>query len=85
MAGCVTGKKVYPSKEIAEDALIEAWTRYEYGRGNGPVAVYQCEDCGQYHLTSIGEMNSRLKKSLEDGTIKLQKEANRWTDKFNKR
>ncbi len=85
MAGCVTKKKMYPSLEIAEDALIEAWTRYEYANGNGPVAVYQCNDCGQFHLTSIGEMNPRLRKSLDEGEIKLRKEANSWIDKFNKR
>jgi hypothetical protein len=85
MSACVTGKKMYDSKEIAEDVLIEAWTRYDYAPGNGPVAVYQCRDCGRFHLTSSGEMNPRLAQLLSDGTIRLQKEASHWQDKWKKK
>lgn len=85
MAGCVTRKKSYPSQEIAEEVLIQAWSTYEYARGQGPIAVYKCEDCGQFHLTSTGEMNKKLGLYLESGKIQLQKEANRWMGKFKKR
>ena len=84
MKPCVTAKKMYPSQEIAEDALIEARTQFEYKENQGPIGVYQCEDCGYYHLTSKGKMNDRLATQLKDGKIKLQKEANRWTEKFRK-
>jgi len=85
MAACVTGKKMYATREIAEDVLIEARTTYDYAHGSGPVAVYQCEDCRQFHLTSQGPMNEKLAQYLKDGKIDRQKEANRWMEKFKRR
>jgi hypothetical protein len=85
MAGCVTGKRIYPTQEIAEEVLIQAWITYDYRNGRGPVAVYQCADCGQYHLTSTGEINPKLALYLKEGRIKVQKEANRWMERFKKR
>ena len=76
---------MYLTKEIAEDALIEARTNFEYASGSGPVSVYQCEDCGYYHLTSKGPVNEKLAKFLAEGKIDRQKEANRWLRKIKKR
>lgn len=85
MKPCITSKKMYPSQEIAEDALIEARTQFDYKENQGPIGIYLCEDCGYYHLTSQGKMNERLAAQLKDGKIKLQKEANQWMDKLKKR
>lgn len=85
MEHCVSGKRMYSSQQVAEEVLIEAWTRYEYSEGNGPVAVYKCEDCGQYHLTSRGPMNDKLSAALSGGKIQRQKEADRWLDKIRRR
>lgn len=85
MKSCITHKKMYQSYELAVDALIDARTRYEYAHNNGPIAVYKCEECGYYHLTSQGKMNETLQQYLAEGKIELQKEANRWLDKLNKR
>ena len=85
MKPCVTGKKMYPSEEIAEYALIEARTQFEYKENQGPIGVYLCDDCGYYHLTSQGKMNDRLASQIKDGKIKLQKEANQWLGKLKKR
>jgi hypothetical protein len=82
MAGCVTGKKMYSSKEMAEDALINTWVKNDFPAGMGPVAVYQCGDCGQYHLTSSGEMNPALAQFIKEGKLKLQKEADYWRGKL---
>jgi hypothetical protein len=76
---------MYSTVEMAEDALIEARTRFDYRSNSGPIAVYQCEDCGQFHLTSQGKMNEKLAMHLAEGKIQLQKEANRWLDKLKKR
>lgn len=76
---------MYSTLEMAEDALIEARTRFDYPPNSGPIAVYPCEDCGHYHLTSQGKMNEKLAKYLAEGKIQLQKEANRWLDKLKKR
>ena len=85
MSRCISGKRVYASQEIAEDVLIEAWTRYEYNNNTGTISVYKCDDCGNYHLTSRGPMNERLAKALADGKIRQQKEARRWEDRFRKK
>lgn len=85
MKSCITKKKSYPTREIAEDALIEARIQYEYPEGGGPVNVYQCEDCGDFHLTSKGPVNGKLAAHLSEGKIKRQKEAGHWMDKLKKR
>jgi len=84
MNKCVTGKRLYQSSQLAEEALIEAHIRFDYRTGEGPVAVYLCDDCGEYHLTSRGPMNSHLAALIANGAIKKQKEANRWQSKFNR-
>jgi hypothetical protein len=82
MKKCVSGKRLYPSRQLAEEALIESHIHFEHRAGGGPVAVYQCEECGEFHLTSRGPMNERLDKQLTDGTIKRLKEAARWQNRF---
>jgi len=85
MIKCSTHKKVYMTQGQAEDALIDARSRFHYRNHQGPVAVYRCEDCGYYHLTSKGDINPRLAGDMAAGKIDLQKEANHWLDKFKKR
>ena len=84
MSSCVSRKKMYASHASAVDALIDARTRFDYAAQHGPIAVYRCEDCGQFHLTSKGKMDETLEKHLAEGKIRLQKEANRWIDKLKK-
>lgn len=76
---------MYATQALAEDALIDARSRFHYRGQQGPVAVYKCDECGQYHLTSQGDMNARLSQDLAAGKIDLQKEANHWLDKIKKR
>jgi hypothetical protein len=85
MIKCLSHKKVYLTVEIAEEALIGARTRFEYGNQSGPVGVYQCEDCGYYHLTSKGPINPRLAECQSNGRLKLEKEAQQWMDKIKQR
>lgn len=85
MIRCVSNKKVYLTADIAEQALIEAHTQFEYKQGSGPKAVYRCDDCGYYHLTSQGSMNQTLERLIKEGKIQRQKEANRWMHKLKKR
>lgn len=85
MIKCISHKKTYPSQEIAEDALIEAHTHFDYGTRSGPVNVYQCDDCGHYHLTSQGTMNARLAQLIKEGTLQRQKEAQHWTSKLKRK
>jgi hypothetical protein len=82
MMKCPSGKRQYLTESVAEEALIEARIQFDYRQGNGPVAVYQCEDCGNYHLTSKGTMNVRLSQLLEEGKIQKQKQAQHWQRKW---
>jgi hypothetical protein len=82
MIKCVSGKRVYLTAEIAEDVLIETRTKFDYASNNGPIAIYRCDDCGYYHLTSKGKMNDKLAEQFSSGKIKRQKEADDWLKKF---
>jgi hypothetical protein len=77
-------KKMYPSREIAEDALIEARIKFNYGASGGPVGIYLCEDCGHYHLTSKGSMNEKLAQYMAEGKLQRMKEAELWAKKLKK-
>ncbi len=70
---------------MAEDLLIELWSKNEYSPNSAPVAIYKCDDCGLYHLTSRGPMNPKLSDAIRSGKIKLQREGNKWLDKLNKK
>ena len=76
---CPTQKRLYYSEVMAEDALIEARIRFV---NNSAVGVYQCDDCGQWHLTSQGPLNARLKSMLDDGSISRENDAINWERKF---
>ncbi len=85
MIKCVSNKKVYTTEQIAEDVLIETRTRFDYSSNHGPIAVYRCDDCGFYHLTSKGNMNPKLRENLNNGKIQKQKEAEDWLRKLKKK
>lgn len=81
---CTSQKRIYHTYEQAVEALINARTRFDYPAQAGPVAVYQCDDCQYFHLTSKGEMNETLASELAAGRIQLQKEADHWARKLKK-
>jgi hypothetical protein len=85
MKTCTSNKKMFPSESIAEEALISAWTAYDYTGKNGPLGVYLCDICGSYHLTSKGPTNKRLADFIASGELKRHAEASRWLDKMKKR
>jgi hypothetical protein len=66
---------MYFSQTLAEDALLEAWIRNHYKTGQGPVNVYSCDDCGNFHFTSKSAMNERLKGALDNGQIEKSRRA----------
>jgi hypothetical protein len=82
---CITGKKMFASQQMAEDVLIELWSKNEYVSGHAPIAVYKCDDCGQFHFTSRGPMNEKLSEAISSGKIKLHREANKWSDKWKRK
>ncbi|WP_276371981.1 hypothetical protein [Chryseolinea sp. H1M3-3] len=76
---------MYASESLAEEALVAAWVTFEYSSGSGPIGVYRCEDCGNYHLTSKGTISKKLQEHLAGGNIKKMKEANDWIEKIKRR
>jgi hypothetical protein len=82
---CISGKRTYLSEALATDALIGAHIQFEYRKGTGPVSFYKCEDCGNYHLTSRGTLNPKLAEALANGSIKKQKMAAVWNERFKNR
>lgn len=78
---CATGKREYLTEVLAEDALLETRTRNTDDRG-GPVAVYRCEDCGQWHLTSKGPVNARLAEYIRSGKLKRNQAGEDWRRKL---
>jgi hypothetical protein len=85
LRSCPSGKIAYSSSAMGEDALVDLWSRNDYAPGNAPVAVYRCDDCGLYHLTSKGQMSEALSEAINSGKIQKQREAKRWEDKLKKR
>jgi hypothetical protein len=83
MIKCSTGKRVYLSESLAEDALIDAHSRSPYA-GTGPINIYRCDDCGYFHFTSKGKMNEKLAQQFVNGKIKRNQEANQWLNKLKK-
>lgn len=81
-APCVTGKVIYDNQQQAEEALVAAWVRFDYREGNGPKAIYKCNDCGRFHFTSQGQMNDYLREKIESGYITKQKRAQDWERNF---
>ena len=81
LRSCPSGKLAFATEVLAEEALIDTRTRRGDDR-QGPVGVYRCDDCGQFHLTSKGSMNARLAQYIKDGKLKLNQEAERWKSKF---
>ena len=60
MAGCVTGKTVFDTEELAVEALVQNHIRNRHRPGAGPVNVYACDDCGAFHFTSRPPAHSIL-------------------------
>lgn len=84
-SSCPTGKRLYLTHELAEEALVHAWSTFHYSAGKGPIAIYQCEDCGYFHFTSKGEMNKKLADLLREGKISKWREASDWERKLRKK
>lgn len=72
-------KRSYVTENLALDALIEARIRFLQ---NSSVTVYQCEDCGQWHLTSRGNIHPRLAKELTSGNVEKSRLAYQWEKKL---
>ena len=72
-------KRSYLSEETAVTALLEVRSRFAM---NSSVTVYLCENCGQWHLTSRGQLHPKLAALLNSGEINRLREAEHWERKL---
>jgi hypothetical protein len=82
---CISGKRLFATQMLAEDALIDLWSKNEYAPGQAPIAIYKCEDCGAYHLTSRSPMNERLSEAIASGKVQRQRQAYTWEERLKKK
>lgn len=78
MEKCVTGKTIFESKELAEEALVQNHIRNNHREGSGPVNVYQCRDCFNWHFTSQGATCPLLLDSDVMQRIERERRAIDW-------
>lgn len=72
-------KRAYPNESIAEEALIQARIRFE---NNTAVSIYKCENCGDWHLSSAGEVNPRLASMIKSGELDKERKRDIWENKY---
>ncbi|MBM3178475.1 MAG: hypothetical protein FJZ78_10770 [Bacteroidetes bacterium] len=80
--GCPSGKKLFESESLALEALYDVWSRTEFQKGEGPISVYTCEDCGHFHFTSKGTFHPKLEEFLKENNLRISREAERWIRKM---
>ena len=79
---CSSGKRGFNAQTIAEEALIQHHIRNDYQQNEGPINVYVCDDCGQWHFTSKGEINDLLQDFEVIQRIKKERQAFFWERNF---
>ena len=71
------------SEQLAETALIDQHIYKGFAPHEGPQAVYECNHCHYWHLTSKApERNARLQEMIDSGELRRRQEASRWEQGF---
>lgn len=78
MNNCISGKRVFYSEDLAREALIQHHIVNDYTHTMGPINVYLCEDCGNWHFTSKGEKNELFDDEEMVEYIKRERRAWQW-------
>ena len=76
---CSVSRKVsYASEALALEALIQHHIRQHHSPGKGPVNIYLCNHCGEWHFTSKGEHHPELQLPETQARIKKEREGLYW-------
>lgn len=76
-SNCITGKRSFADEELALEALIQHHIINDYPPNQGPINVYECSECGNWHFTSKGT-NKILDNPDIKNRIKKERIANQW-------
>ncbi len=74
----VTRKVSFISKSLAEEALFSHHARQFHLNHTGPINVYQCDECGDWHFTSKGDPHPDLFSDDVQSRLKKEREATHW-------
>lgn len=77
---CVTGKNGYNSEEEALESLIQNHIHKNHRKGAGPVNVYQCKECKEWHFTSKGVLHSLFDDPQVVQRITDEQKKRAWED-----
>ncbi len=78
-SNCQSGKNRYTTKSLAETSLIDIHIKRNFRPDQGPQNVYQCEFCGDWHLTSKSLIrNKRLQEMIDSGELQRRQRARQW-------
>ena len=76
---CPVSKKVsYPDEALALEALIQHHIRNFHDSGRGPVNIYQCDHCGDWHFTSKAERHPDLDSPEVMQRIQRERLGDHW-------
>ena len=79
---CVSGKNAYSSRDLAIEALIQNRIRNFHDDHSGPLNVYECEHCGEWHFTSRKPQADELTDPDVRRRIERERIANDWERKL---
>ena len=75
---CNTGKIGYYTEAEVQEALIRSHIKF----ARAASSYYQCNDCGEYHLTSQGGLHALLNDEKVQERIKREQQSQDWEGKF---
>lgn len=75
---CPTGKNGYYLESEVQEALIRSHIRF----AQAAKSYYQCHDCGEYHLTSQGELNPIISEPQIKARIKREQQEQEWGGRY---
>ena len=75
---CPTGKTTFETEDLAKEALIQNHIRNNYRSGSGPLDIYVCPDCGDWHFTSRPPAASWLLDPETISRIEKERRAFNW-------
>lgn len=75
---CSTGKNGYYTEKEVQEALIRSHIKFN----KAAINYYQCNDCGEFHLTSQGALHSLINEPKVQERIKRERRSQEWEGRF---